>query len=369
MILSFKYRLKPSKAQIKELDILLNWHKELYNSALEERIECYKKTNRLVTCFEQASQIKEIRTIIPELKKYSCKAFHETIRRLDKAYKSFFRGGGFPRFKSSKRFNSFSNAYGNGISFDSGNVIIKGIGKIKVIYHRHLPLNSFIKQIIIKRHNDNWYAIFQIEIPDTEPNNDNQQAIGLDLGIASYLTDSNGNKIDNPRISDKNAKKLKRLNRSLSRKKRGSKNYRKASKQLAKLHEHITNQRVDFQHKLSKQIITNNDIIVAEDLSISNMINKDVCNRNINDVSWYRFRLYLKYKSILYGKTYIEVDPNYTSQTCSQCGDIAEKKLNQRIHTCKCGLVLDRDHNAAINILRLGTSLQALTQTNRLNVA
>jgi len=363
MIRSYKYRLYPNKTQIQLLDKALIWHRIVYNTFLEERIDAYTVFNKTITCFDQMSQIKELRSEIPDIQSFSASSFQQTARKLDKAYSSFFKRvksgqvAGFPRFKTSKRFNSFASLIGDGSGVKLNKLYIKGVGSIKVKWHRQLPDEAKLKQVVVKREADKWYATFQFEIPDIETTRTDDNKTGLDLGLESFAVLSNGEQISNNRFFVNAEKKLKRLNRSLSRKKRGSRNWHQAAKHLSRFHSHIANKRHDFLHKISRELANKYSFISIEDLNIKNMKNKYL-NKSIGDAGWGYFVSMLEYKTQETGSVLIKVNPAYTSQTCSGCGKITKKSLSQRTHSCDCGLKLSRDHNAAINILRLGLSLQ-----------
>lgn len=185
------------------------------------------------------------------------------------------------------------------------------------------------------------------------------KCIGLDVGLASFYTDNEGNKIDNPQFFRKSEKQLKTLQRSLSKKEKGSKNRQR----LAKLHLKVSRQRKDFAVKLARCVVHSNDVIAYEDLRIKNLVKNHFLAKSINDAAWYQFREWIEYYGVKFGKITIAVSPNYTSQNCSKCGEIVKKSLSTRTHICCCGCILDRDENAAINILKKGLSTVGHTGT------
>ena len=375
MIKSYKYRIYPNKQQVTLLNKTLDHHCMLYNLFLEERIGAYQVFRKSISGIKQSYQIKEIREDIPSLKAFSYSSMQQTVRKLDKAFNAFFsrvKSGqtpGFPRFKPRKRFNSFASVFGDGSGIKKDKLYIQGVGNIKVKWHRALPESSVVKQIVIKQQNNKWYATFQIDDKSTPAARTDYNPIGIDLGIESFAVLSDGASIENHRYFVKSEKKLRRLNRALARKTIGSHRWKQVKHQIQLLHEKVANQRQDFLHKTSRSLCNQYSLIAMEDLKITDMKN-DYLNKSIADVGWGYFRLMLEYKSIETGTALVKVNPAYTSQDCSGCGNRVIKSLNQRTHFCEsCGLELDRDHNAALNILRLGLSLQALTQTNRSIVA
>ena len=232
------------------------------------------------------------------------------------------------------------------------------IGKLRLVGTYDLnfyPIES-IKRVRLIRRADGYYCQFSLSVTvkiNPEPAN---SVIGLDAGLESFYTDQNGKKINNPRFLRKGENKLKRLQRRLSRKKKKSSNRRKARQRLAKAHLKISRQRKDFAVKLARCVIHSNDVIAYEDLRIKNLVKNHCLAKSINDVAWYQFRLWLEYLGGKHGKITIAVPPQYTSQNCSKCGEKVKKSLSARTHVCACGCQLDRDENAARNILRLGLS-------------
>ncbi|NES80472.1 MAG: IS200/IS605 family element transposase accessory protein TnpB [Moorea sp. SIO2B7] len=234
----------------------------------------------------------------------------------------------------------------------------KNIGELKLIGTWDLSFyqKKDIKRVRLIRRADGYYCQFIISIDvkvETEPTG---KAIGLDVGLSSFYTDNNGNKIDNPRFLRKSLKKLKRLQRRLSKKKKGSANRKKARQRLAKTHLKVSRQRKDFAVKLARCVIHSNDVVAYEDLRIKNLVKNHCLAKSINDVAWYQFREWLEYFGEKFGKITIAVPPQYTSQNCSNCGETVKKSLSTRTHKCRCGCELDRDENAAINILKIGLS-------------
>jgi len=301
---------------------------------------------------------------LPELKEYFsefkgvyAQTLQQVLKRLDRAYQYFFNslqnGGrqGFPRFKSVERYNSFTLIQ-HGWKIDHQYLFISRIGQFKM--HLSRPIQGIIKTVTIKRTPTNkWYVYFVCDNMPAHKLPKSNQVIGIDVGIKSYLTDSDGNKVENPKFLKNTLKELRIKQRKLSRAKKGSNRRKKVKLQVAKCHEKIANQRDDFLHKLSTDYVKNYDVIKVENLQIQNMVKNDRLSRDINDCAWGKFFELLKYKAEEAGREVIKVKPNNTSKKCSKCGSINhELKLSDRIWICEnCGATHDRDENAAINIV------------------
>lgn len=358
---TFKYRLYPSKVQIASLESQLDEARLLYNAALQERRDAWKHGIR-INYYDQSNQLKDIR-IDGNILLANFSGCQDILRRADKTFKAFFgrikRGekAGYPRFKSRNRFNSYTfPAWGDGCGFKEGRLRIQGIGLVKIKLHR--PIDGRIKTLTINRSSGKWYAYFSVILEDIKQDQ-KTDSIGIDMGLLSFAALSNGELIGNPRCYKKGHRKLRIAQRKVSRRKKGSNGRRKSVKLLQKCHEHIRNQRSDFHHKVSRDIADKYGIIVIEDLNIKGL-SKGMLSKSVNDASWGSFIEKLSYKVEETGGTIIKVNPKGTSQKCSQCGTIPKvsKSLSVRVHRCNhCGLILDRDVNAAINILGLGLSL------------
>ncbi|TRT84777.1 MAG: transposase [Microcystis aeruginosa Ma_AC_P_19900807_S299] len=222
---------------------------------------------------------------------------------------------------------------------------------------------SDIKRVRLIKRADGYYCQFVLSCEVKEDVKPSGKCIGIDVGLASFYTDHEGNKVDNPKFLKKSEKRLKRLQRRLSKKKKGSKNRQKATQRLAKAHLKISRQRKDFAVKLARCVVRFLDVIAQVDLRIKKLVKNHCLAKSINDAAWYQFREWLEYFGVKFGKITIAVPPNYTSQNCSNCGEVVKKSLSTRTHQCKCGCVLDRDENAAINILKKGLSTVGHTGT------
>lgn len=363
MIRTYKYRLYPNKKQKEMLDFLLEQSRRVYNTALEKSIETYRETKE---SFDGWPYFRDLRKEEPEgLGLLNANSILRTLRRLDNSFKAFFRRvkkgekPGFPRFKSYDRWKSMAFVYNNGIRLvsDSSNGIllsIQNVGNVKVKYHREIPEDSIIKQVVLKRNANKWHACFMIELPDQILEEREEVSIGIDMGLSSLLALSNGELVENPRWFRTSEKKLRKVQRKLSRCKRGSKNRKKVKESLQRLHEHISEQRRDYWHKVTRDLVDKYTFIAIEDLTLEFMLKNHNLAKSASDAGLGTFTSMLMYKAEEAGTEVIKVNPAYTSQLCSNCGSIIKKDLSVRVHRCDCGLVLDRDVNAAINILNLG---------------
>jgi len=333
-----------------------------------------------ITYYDQANQLPEIKDIREEYNDIHSQVLQDVLRRVKKAFDNFFRRckngeePGYPRFQGKNRYDSFCYPQGGySLTYDH-RVCLSKVGCIKVKLHRQLK--GTIKTCTIKREGDAWYVVFACEV-EHEPLQENAEAVGIDLGLLHFATLSDGSTIENPRYYRKAEQRLERLQQALSRKKRGSHRRKKAVKQVAKSHRKVSNQRRDFLHKQSRNLVNSYGTIVFEELQPANMSKrpkpkqdekgtylpngaaaKGGLNKSIVDAGWSQFVQFCAYKAANAGRTVVQVNPKYTSQICSGCGTVKKKELSERWHSCDCGTQLDRDHNAAINILRLGRSLQ-----------
>jgi putative transposase len=279
------------------------------------------------------------------------------VTDLDKAFQAFFRRvkasqtPGFPRFKGRNRFSSFGfKQYGNGFKIDGRRLKLSGIGRVAVRWHR--PLEGQIKTLRISKKAGKWYACFACEV-EAIPLPEAGQDVGIDVGIASLITTSRGEKVGHPGWYRAEQRTLRVLQRRVARRKKGSHNRQKAVVALQRQHERISNRRKDFLNKLAHQLIASNDRIALEDLRIANMVRNRHLAKSILDASWGYLVQHLTSKAAEAGRVVLLIDPRYTSKTCSQCGHIFESlSLSDRWIDCGCGLSIDRDHNAAINILK-----------------
>ncbi|MDQ4119881.1 MAG: transposase [Acidobacteriota bacterium] len=364
MIRSYKFRLYPTKAQVAVFEQWLELCRELYNAALQERRDAWKLNRVSITRFEQERQFTEVKQIREDIDQLNSKVCREQLIRLDKRFQVFFQSikngkkAGYPRFKGKSRFQSFTFNDVKSFRVGDNKLFLSKIGKIKIKLHREIE--GKIKTVTIKRDCGKWFAIFAVEC-ESKLLSKSESQIGIDVGLKNFATLSNGETIENPRYFETAQMQLRKAQRKISRRKKGSKRCNKARFLVKKIHEKIRRQRADFQHKQSRELINNFGLIAVEDLSLTGL-GKSRLAKQIKDAAWGSFFQKLAYKAESAGRVVVKVNPRNTSQNCSGCGLKVEKTLPTRIHDCKsCGLVLDRDENAAINILRLGSSLQAIT--------
>jgi putative transposase len=279
---------------------------------------------------------------------------------------------GYPKFKKFSRSVEYKTS-GWKLTEDKKFIQITdktGIGKLKLIgtFNRQLLDKTTIKRVRLIQRADGFYCQFVLDIERVEPFNSTGKEVGIDLGLNHFLTDSNGDKIDNPRFLRQAERRLKKAQRKLSKKKKGSQKRLKQKSKVARLHLKVSRQRKDFAVKTAKALIQSNDLVVYEDLKVSSMVKNPKLAKSISDASWSMFTDWLDYFGKIHGKFVIAVNPQYTSQQCSDCGNLVKKTLSVRTHICSCGCVLDRDENAAINILARAntvgrTEIQARLQT------
>jgi putative transposase len=362
---TFKFRIKPNKTQTRLLEGLLESARFLYNAALEQRITEYRSHHRNLNYYDQAGELKEACEADEQLSHLGSQVRQDVLRRLDKAYKAFFRrlkrgeAAGFPRFKSKDRYSSITfPQYPTGAKLGLKWLYIQNVGQVRINQHR--ALTGKIKTTsIVREASGKWYACFSCDDVLAKTYLPTTSEVGIDVGINHFATISTGEAVENPRWYRATETKLGKAQQVLSAKKRGSAARRKARKNVARLHARAHNQRKDFQHKLSHRIVSENAFIAVEDLHIPQMVEKSFSGlrKSILDASWSSFLTMLTYKAEEAGRFLVRVPPQGTSQCCSGCGVVMPKTLKERTHKCcACGLELDRDHNAALNILGLGRS-------------
>ena len=362
---TFKYRLYPTPAQRTALTKQLDCCRWIYNKALETRKEAWEQRQESVSRYDTSNMIPQWKAENEWLNQGHAQAMQEALKRLDLAFRAFFRRvkagekPGYPRFKGRRWYKSFQFTYGDGLRLKDRRLYVQNIGLIRVFQHRPLPDEAKIKTAILKRDNlDHWHVVFQLELPDVEAAPDGRPEVGIDMGLETFAALSTGELIENPRWSRSAEEKLATLQRRRARCKKGSRKYAELSRQIRRLHEHTANQRRDFQHKESAKIAARFGLIAVEDLNIKGLARSHV-SKSIADVGWGYFLNMLSYKAERAGGQFVSVNPNGTSQYCSGCGCRVEKSLSVRVHSCPyCGLVLNRDENAARNVLsRAGQAL------------
>lgn len=333
----------------------------LYNSCLVDRKNHYESTGKGLSRIQQQEILAADKKRVLLLKDIHSQVLQDVLFRVDRAYQGFFRRlaekqgkAGYPRFKPEGRYDSITYPQEPGFKIEDRKLKLSKIGHLKIKMHRAIA--GQVKTCIVRRDGTHWYACFSVE-HEPEKRLVSAKSIGIDVGLKSFATLSDGTEISNPKHLRKAEKKLQRVQRSLSRKKKGGTNRQKAKLIVAGLHRKVRNQRSDFHHKESRKIVNNFGLIVAEDLKIRNMVRNRHLSKSISDAGWGSFLNILAYKAEEAGCRFEKVDPRHTSVNCSCCGEKVPKTLVVRTHRCPfCGLVLDRDHNAAINILQRATA-------------
>ena len=366
---TFKFRLYPNRPQREKLAATLDVCRELYNAGLQERIEAWKRRTP-VRVFDQINQLPDIKAVRLDVAGVFSQVLQDTLRRLDQTYKAFFgrvkRGqkAGFPRFKGRNRYDSFTYPQ-SGFELN-GRLQLSKIGNLKIKQHR--DIEGDIKTLTIRREAGNWYACFSVEY---EPKHlpENGDAIGLDMGLQNFATRSDSKPIPNHKFYQQAQAKLRRAQRKVARRKnKKSQRRRKAILLLQKAHQHVANQRKDFQHQEAYKLVRDFGTIVVEDLHVKGL-SGGMLAKSVHDVGWSSFTAMLRYKAENAGRQLIEVDPRYTSQECPRCHAIEKKTLSERVHRCDCGLTMGRDHAAALVILGRGLRLQVQTDRHLATVA
>jgi len=368
MLKTYKYRLFVTKKQTTKLLQTLDECRWLYNHFLEERKNLWEQEKKSLNYYSQTASIVKLKQARQTLSDVHSQVLQNVAVRIDLAFKSFFRRvksgkkPGYPRFRGKDWYDSFTFPQ-TGFEITDNGLKLSKIGTIKIKLHR--PVKGNIKTCTIRKQRDKWYACFSCEV-ESKPLRKSKKAIGIDVGIKSFVTFSNGEKIENPRFFKTDQKALAKAQRKLSKQTKGAPERKKVKKVVARIHERITNRRNNFCHQEARKIVNRFGVICIEDLSINKMKENNFrsINRNIGDVAWGQFAQYLTYKAESADRILIKVNPAYTSQDCSKCGYRQVKKLSDRIHRCSCcGFVCDRDHNASLNILSLG--LQTLGRAPR----
>jgi putative transposase len=356
MILTFHYRLLPSKAQHRALEHILESQRQLYNAALEERIGAYRKAGRTLTYFDQSKGLTEWRNSDAEASHLPLNLQRATLKRLHDAYQGFFRrvhtGGtpGFPRFRGRGWFDSFGFREFVGITLKNGRLHFRGMPRgLRVHWHRELP-RPCIRSCTFKRDNAGWTVGFTTEMKEGDPR-DARAAVGIDLGLKTFAALSDGGFIPSLRAARRAERRLRIAQRTMSRRARGSRGWHKARALVARCHEATAHRRRDHLHQASARLVRDYDVIAVEKLHVKGLA-RSALAKDVHDASWAKFLSMLRYKAEKAGVRIIEVDPHFTTQDCSRCGAMVRKGLTVRRHDCPdCGLSMDRDLNAARNIL------------------
>jgi putative transposase len=345
VIRTYRFKLKPTRAQHNRLREALEHSRQLYNAALEERIDCYRKTGKGRSYMDQCKGLTELRRD-PAFAEFPVTMQRGALKQIDQAFKAFFARGGFPRYKGRDWFKSISWPEKDGWSLD-GRFRSKGLGSLRI--HLHRPIVGVPRSARIKREGRHWYLFLACRVEAAEAN-DNGEAVGLDLGLSSFAALSNGTLIPNPRGARKAHAELTRRQRALARCKRGSRRRAKARQRVAAVHSAVRRARRTTHFQTAADLVSRFGLIAVENLNVKGLARSRLA-RDVNDAAWGSFLQILCDKAESAGRRVVKVDPRGTSQTCPSCGVVEPKKLSERVHSCPCGFTADRDVAAAQVIL------------------
>ncbi len=360
---TYRYRLYPTARQELALNSQLAFACELYNAALEQRRDAWRRQRQSLGYVAQCRDLTELRVAGGGPPGMSCFAMRDPLRRLDRAFAAFFRRvkagqkPGYPRFRARRRYDSLT---WDGWRLREGRLVLPGIGHLKVRWHRSLPPNADLRTVTVRRHVRHWYVGFAstrtkpMSLPTTG------LSVGLDLGITTFTALSTGERLAGPRALRAAQRRLRVAQRCVSRRMRASQRRRKAARLVARLHERVRNLRRDHAFKLAAHLVQRFDNIYVEALNLKGLA-KSRLARDVYDQGWGGFLTILTDKAEEAGRSVVALDARNTSQWCSACGALVPKPLGERMHRCTCGFQADRDINAAKNLYRLGMSRQAST--------
>jgi len=382
---SYKYKLKPTPEQERALERVLWRCRTLYNTALEQRITAWERRHVSVSRYQQEAELKELRAELPDYAAIHSHVLQDVLARLDTTYQAFFRRlkagekPGFPRFQGRNRWHSFTyKEYGNGARLDTGYLVLSKIGRLAVRWSR--PVEGNLKTVTISTEPDGWYVVFSCAEVPAQPLPPTERETGIDVGLKVFLITAGGQLVENPRHYRKAARELKKAQQRISCRKQGSNRRKKAVQQCAKKHQHVRRQRMDLHHKTALALVREYDVIYVEAIQPANLSRRPApvsdgnggylpngasrkagLNKSLHDAGWGHFLSLLACTAAWAGKRVEAVHPASTSQDCSGCGTRIQKSLSVRTHVCtNCGLVLDRDENAAKNILWFGQRLRGV---------
>ena len=344
---SYKFRIRPNRAQDAALSEMLHDFCALYNGCLQQRIEAYRRRGLSLRYGHQAAELKAVRRAEPNLARWSFSALQQVLRRVDQTYTAFFkRKRGFPRFRASARYHAATFRVGDGLTLKKDRRLgVVGVpGGLKVVWHRDLPNDAKLGTAILTRQQGKWYIVFSVEAAFA--GTCGTGSVGIDLGLNALIATSDGETVAMPRFARKAQNAQRRRQRALARCKRGSKRRLKAKARLAAGSAKIARQRRDHLHKLSRSLVFRYGAIAFEDLNLTGL-KRGMLARSVHDAAWSTLVQFARYKAESADCDVVLVDPRATSQTCPECGTIKAKTLGTRTHRCECGAVLDRDVAAA----------------------
>jgi len=360
---TFKYRLYPTKQQQRLLDAQLEECRWLYNELLATRRDAWQQRHESVRLYDQQATLPALKATRPTLSAVQSQVLQNVAVRIDLAFQAFFRRvrtgetPGYPRFRGTGRYASITYPQvpvGCKLDTEARRVRLHGVGLVKIILHR--PLEGAPKTATVSRSSTGkWYVCFSCECVEPSPLPETGRQVGVDVGLKTFATLSDGQEIANPRFFRAEEQALVTVQRRLSREEKGTPARARQRKIVARVHERIAWRRGDFVHQHSRRIADGYDLIAVEDLSVNRMTHNHCLAKSIHDAAWSQFASLLAYKAAWAGRKVVAVNPAYTSQDCSQCGHRQTLSLSDRIYSCPCcSVVLDRDLNARLNILRLG---------------
>ncbi|TLX16851.1 RNA-guided endonuclease TnpB family protein [Rhizobium sp. MHM7A] len=378
MLLTYRLKLAPTKAQYAALERLCEDQRRLYNAALQERVEAWKRNGISITKLDQFKSLTQIRSFDETYSSVPVAMSRWSIARVDDAFKGFFsrvkrgRKAGFPRFKPRSRWKSFGFSEWDGVRLRDGKLLFRGLtGGLKVRLHRPIPDDASLKACTFTRTGRFWFIAIQIDVPVAEGHAKPDTVTGIDVGVEHLATLSDGTHIENPKVGVKHQRKVRIAQRALARCKRGSKRRAKVREKLALLKRKTANARSAYLHQVSAKIAKDFAFIAVEKLNVKNMTGtakgtveepgtnvrqKAGLNRAMLDAAVSRLISFVDYKAERAGGQMVKVNPYRSSQECYSCGAIVRKTLKDRQHRCKCGADLHRDFNSAIVILERALS-------------
>jgi putative transposase len=355
---TMKYRLYPTSHQQHVLDETLDICRQVYNQTLAHRKEAWEQRQETLSLYETNAMLTQWKKERPALATVHSQVLQNAQERVDLAYKAFFRRAkagetpGFPRFRGAGRYDSFTFKQ-SGFRVEDSLVSLSKIGSIRLVLHR--PIEGAIKTVTVRRTpTGKWFVCFSVEV-EALVLAPCQLAVGIDVGLTHFATLSTGEHLANPRFFRTDEHALAKAQRRLSKADKGTPVRAKCRKVVAHIHERIANRRYDFCHQAARRLVNTYGVLAFEALQIPNLMQNHCLAKSIADVAWGQFVRIASDKAVCAGRLAVQVPPAYTSQDCSRCGHRVPKKLSERVHQCPvCQLSMDRDHNAAINILRLG---------------
>ena len=355
---TMKYRLYPTRHQQQLLDDTLDTCRQVYNQTLAHRKEAWEQRQETLSLYETNTMLTQWKHEHPALSQVHSQVLQNAQERVDLAYKAFFRRikagdtPGFPRFRGPGRYDSFTFKQ-SGFRVEDSLVSISKIGSIRMVLHR--PIEGIIKTVTVRRTpTGKWYVCFSVDV-EPLPLEPCTLAVGFDVGLTHFATLSTGEHLANPRFFRTDEHALSKAQRRLAKANTGTPARAKCRKVVAHIHERIASRRYDFCHQTARRMVNTYGMLAFEALQIPNMMQNHCLAKSIADVAWGQFVRIASDKAACAGRVTVQVPPAYTSQDCSRCGYRVPKTLSERRHQCPaCQLSMDRDHNAAINILRLG---------------